>query len=67
MSKQPNLQHQVYPPPIITPEEYEARLMADKQAREEYKRIRSEYWDEIRRLGYELAIKREPEDNFFDI
>ena len=61
------LQHQVYPPPIITAEQYEAMLMADKQAREEYKRQRSEYWDEIRRLGYELAIKREPEDNFFDI
>jgi len=59
MSKQP--QHQVYPPPIITPEEYECRLMADKQAREEYKVIRSNYMAIVRRNGYLLAVGRRDE------
>ena len=53
------LQHQVYPPPIITAQEYEALLFADKQASEEYKRQRSEYWAEVRAEGYRLAVGRE--------
>jgi len=51
-------QHQVYPPPIITAEEYEALVMADNQAREEYMRIRSNYMAMVRRNGYLLAVDR---------
>ena len=54
-------QHQVYPPPIITAEEYECRLMADRQAREEYKIIRSNYMALVRRNGYLLAVDRRDE------
>ena len=61
MSKKPNLQHQVYPPPIITAEEYECRLMADRQTREEYKRQRADYFEGIRRAGYLLAVDRRDE------
>ena len=53
-----NKQHQVYPPPIITAEEYEALILADNQAREEYMRIRSNYMAMVRRNGYLLAVDR---------
>ena len=56
MKKSP--QHQVYPPPIITPEQYKTLLMADRQAREEYKIIRSNYMAMVRRNGYLLAVGR---------
>jgi len=57
----PKPQHQVYPPPIITAEEYEALVMADNQAREEYMRIRSNYMAMVRRNGYLLAVGRRDE------
>ena len=57
----PKPQHQVYPPPIITAQEYEALLFADKQAREEYKIIRSNYMAMVRRNGYLLAVGRRDE------
>ena len=53
------IQHQVFGNKnILTEQELEGKIMADKQAREEYKRQRAEYFDGIRQAGYLLAVGR---------
>jgi len=53
------IQHQVFGNKnILTEQELEGKIMADKQAREEYKIIRSNYMAMVRRNGYLLAVDR---------
>jgi len=56
------IQHQVFGNKnILTEQELEGKIMADKQAREEYKIIRSNYMAMVRRNGYLLAVGRRDE------